>query len=89
MQIQFSIGRDDFAGIYLVGKFPQRCFVGDDKVLFSCPVVDTLYPVMIDLKRGSVRVFKNFPNLLVLDVSENFFVAAKSSFSHEPQLVSY
>ena len=80
-------GIDEFAGIYLVGKFPKRCFVNNEKMIFSCPVTDTLYPVIFNLNNGQIKVLMEQPYLNVLDVACGVIVASRSTFTVGPHLV--
>ena len=65
-------GVDDFCGIY--SPLPKRCFVSNTEMLFSCPVIDTAYPYVIDIITGDDKIIKNVPNFDVIDVHDGLIV---------------
>ena len=74
LSLLFS-GVDSFSGIF--GDLPKRCFLSNEDIMFSNPLVDTNYPVVVSLQSGNVSVLKDYPHVGILDVAQGFIVGAK------------
>jgi hypothetical protein len=69
------LGVDSFSGIF--GDLPKQCFLSNLEIMFTNPLVDTDYPVVVDLQSGNVSVLKDHPHVDILAVGQGFIVGAK------------
>ena len=76
---------DEFSGIY--DLLPTRCFISSDEILFSNPVIDTAFPIVVNVRTGNVAVLTKHRHLDVVDVSDGIVVGAKSSTTESPSIV--
>jgi hypothetical protein len=54
--------------------------------LISNPVIETAFPMVVNVRSGDVSVLSEHPHLDVIDVTEGIVVGAKSSTTEPPSI---
>jgi hypothetical protein len=81
-------GTDTFAGFYIGSPtFPENCFTSEGSLVVSVPVVDTIFPAIIDLNSGEVSVQSDLANVQIVDVRGNMIVGLKSTPVEAPSIM--
>lgn len=84
----FLEGTDTFAGFYIGSPpLPENCFSSEGHMVVSVPVVDTIFPAIIDLNSGEVSVQLDLANVQIIDVCGNMVVGLKSTAIEAPSIM--